>query len=580
MSKLSVELVKHHLLEEDEVKRAKVAQLKLRNKGRKEIKNPTAGLERSRRYDQIAQIVQEPKYVAEIKPKKTGDLIPTADFAGKYTDKMPHGQAGGYAKKGAENQKSPKVTSATSMKPNQETKLKDVSTTIQKAEDDGNQEAFRMPQADYAYDYTAKMPHGQAGGYEQKEEGGQPSPTGYGEIEGGPTRKGGTRQAKLGGRVVGAHDADSQTPDQVGQPGKEKSKPDALKWGAHDFKKETHGAQNIVESGIMVRLNGKKKAVFDVVNHNVLKRMFESYDRFGYEVSFERVNTPWKKDKTLLGLLRESVDAKYNFAPQTHKAARKAALNRFAHLVRGSYNGLYENRQEFVETVSNAFKKVETLAEKKYLDQLEIFEGIARIRMDDALVDVELITEATGHKMALRQIRNRLHEEYGFDTDIVHIFVDGVKYKPTQVVEYKVRNPKALREWVTRRKVGEGYRDHEGYDAGYKQRKKTAQKAAEAENSRGHEADYIDTPEEKKAFRKTYDKARHKGASSRKAFSKASRVGKAANENASAGATSAGSVGSAPTYAGNGYAREKKGGYKSGSGARFKKLVKDLKKRD
>ena len=46
------------------------------------------------------------------------------------------------------------------------------------------------------------------------------------------------------------------------------------------------------------------------------------------------------------------------------------------------------------------------------------------------------MTEATGDHMALRQIRNRMLEDYGFDTEIKHIFIDGRKYTTKKIEEY------------------------------------------------------------------------------------------------------------------------------------------------
>ena len=434
MTQLSVQLVKDRLLKEDEVKKATAAKLKLSKHGRgSEVKDPIAGLKRSQRYDKLTQVVQDPTFISDVTPKTTKDMIPTADFAKTYTDQMPHGQTGGIGGKG-ENQKSPKVMSAKGMKPNQATKLKEIPGSVQKTEDDDSK-IFSFTQAKFAKDYTDAMPHGGKTLKASSETGGEPPARTYEKTN--PTRGGGAKTAKLGGDIVGSTTKDSQHPEQITHSGKfSPESPDALKWGGAKYDKEK-GGHNVVESGVVVILKGKKKATFEVVSRQVLKRIAESYSNLGYKVEFNRTSdVSWKKDKRFLNLLRESINAGYNFAPKYRKALRKAALNRLGNLVQGSYNSIYESRQEFVETVVAAFKKIEKLAEAKYLKKLDIYECQARVKIEDEHYDIPIVTEASGHQMALRQVRNRIFEEYGFDTKIKHIFVDGKKYTTGKIVEY------------------------------------------------------------------------------------------------------------------------------------------------
>lgn len=444
--KLTVQLVQERLLKEDEVVKATAAKMKYRNKGTQEIKNPTAGLDRSRKFDNITQIVQDDNFTADAKPKDSGDFIPTADFAEKYTDSMPHGQAGGTGK--GENTKSSKSAGATSMKPNQDTKLKEVpggySAGVKGTEDDGTQKAFSIPQADFAEVYTDSMAHGSTNMKAKNEEGGEAvAAPKAGTIDGGPTRAGGKKSAKLGDRVAGAKDADKQKVKQVTGPGTEKSKSDAMKWGDQQgTKKETGGAENVVESGVVVTLNGKTKAVYEVVNMKALKRMYEAYAKHGYSLDFHRAdNVKWKQDKQFMSLLRESVNATWNFAPKIAQAARKAAMRRFGQLVKESYSEIfYEDRQEFLNTVHTAFKRIEEIAESKYIDRLQPFEAIVRIKDGDQIVDLPVITEATDVNMAARQVRNKVFEEYGFGTPISMIKVDAQIFRPKKIVEYEVKN--------------------------------------------------------------------------------------------------------------------------------------------
>jgi hypothetical protein len=437
VTNLSIALAQGKLIEADEVKKATIAKMKNRNRGTKEIKNPTAAVKKSERHDQITQIVQDSGFTADVAPKKGSDeIIPQADFADTYTKKMDHGQSAGMGK--GENEKSPKATGSTSMTPNQTTKLKQVKNEIKGTDDDGSQKVFTIPQAKFADEYTKVMSHGEAGGTTNEEgASGEPGKTPYGKMEGGPTRSGGKKTAKLGDNAVGAKDKDSQQIAQVdGTSKREKAPSDAMSWGSADYKKETHGALNVVESGVAVTLMGKRKATFEVVSHKVLNQMLENYAQHGYELEFVRTNATWKSDAKFLKSLKESIHARFNHAPNIATQARKSAMQRFGQLCRESYNDMYESRQEFVQTMGTAFKRIEAIAEDKYVDSLEFFDCAARIVTEGEQVDLELVTQATDKDMACRQIRNSLQEEYGFDTDVKHIFVDGEKFTSGKIREY------------------------------------------------------------------------------------------------------------------------------------------------
>ena len=437
MTNLSIELVKSRLIEADEVKKAAVAKMKKADSGTQEIKDPTAGLARSERHDAITQIVQDGSFTADVAPAGgSDDLVPQADFADTYTQKMPHGQTAGMGK--GENEKSPKGVGTTGMTPNQTTNLRQISGEIKHTEDDGDQKVFTIPQADFADEYTKKMDHGRAGGTTD-EDGGDAAPAkrGYGKMDGGPTRAGGKKGAKLGGDAVGAGDKDSQKVSQVDGPGKEDSPGDSPPKAT--WKKDAKGTniREDVESGVAVTLNGKRKATFEVVSHGVLNKMQESYAAHGYKVEFVRTDAAWKKDTKFLRALRESINARYNHAPNIAKAARKMAMQRFGQLCRESYNQLYEDRHDFVQTMGAAFKRIEQIAEDKYLDGLEPFECLARIvNKDGDVEDIAMFTQATDKDMASRQVRNKVYETVGFGVEMKHIFVDGEKFNPDTIKEF------------------------------------------------------------------------------------------------------------------------------------------------
>lgn len=442
MSKLSLQLIKDRLLEADEVKKTKVEKLTLRNKKRRPIKNSMDALKRSEKFDNIDQVNQDSTFTANVKPKDSKELMPQSDFADTYTKKMPHGQAGGYGK--GENAGSPKIISADTMTPNQSPSHDKVKNTLQTDQmQSDSDEIFQIPQADFAADYVEKMPHGSKNLDFNTENKGEPKSRSADQMAGGPTRSGGGRSAKLGDRQAGNTTVDSQNVKQISGPGEEGQVTDAMKWRDQSlFKTQTHGATNVyedVESGVDVYINNRKKASFDIVSHKVLKRMVENYGKFGYEVKFNRSDASWKTSRAFLTLLTESIAAKHNHAPHTHLNLRKAAFKEFAKVTKKSYNSLYESRNEYLSTVKKAFENIEALAEKKYENSLDLKLCVARVVKEGKPYDIEVISEASNDQMALRSVRNQIFEEYGLDTSIKHIFVDGKKYGVNDIQEWRAR---------------------------------------------------------------------------------------------------------------------------------------------
>lgn len=426
MSKLTVQLIQDKLMEEDEVKKATAQKMKLsQNRKPREVGKPG---DPSTKLTKISQVEVPGASKAAKKASKTTKSsdktgIPQAKLAGEYVDKMDKPKMSS-----AKNEKSPKVPSVKQgPKPNQTTKTKETKGAIKNTEAGSTKSEF--PSADYADTYTKKMPHGNKN---LKASGDQVPTITKPKVDsmGATTRpKGGERKAS------GLGDAKKDKPKQIDKPGGSlptpKDAPKPVKW---DTNKQGH---NVIES-VEIRLGGKPKARFDVVNRNVVKRMVESYAKHGYELEVVRSSKPaaWKSDKKLLGLIREAVDAKHNFVPKMAEAARKRAMNRFFQINRSNYNSLYESNGEFAKTLHEAFGVVMEKAEQKYMDRLEVFECMARVSIDGDVADLEIVTEATGHEMALRQVRNEIAEEYGLETEIKHIFVDGKKYRPNQITSW------------------------------------------------------------------------------------------------------------------------------------------------
>ena len=329
------------------------------------------------------------------------------------------------------------------MKPNQTTNLKQVKDTIKGTEDGGGDKKSKVVagQAKFAHEYTDDMPHGSNTLGTANGEGGQGiDKPAVAKMAGGPTRAGGTRQAKSLGEEPGGHKKTSQ----ISHKGNEMPQPsDAMKWRAGNYQTNKQG-HNVVESGVVLKLGDKTKARFEIVSQSVLNQMVENYAKHGYKLVKESYAPSWKTDKTLMALLRETMHAKHNFVPGVYKTLRKASLQHFNSLVSGSHNNLYEDRKDFVATVLSAFRKIEEMAEQKYLGGLQIFECTARIHVGDSIGDLEIVTEATDHCMAQRQVRNQIAEEFGLDADIKHIFVDGQKYHGKSKCDYEIREQCAM----------------------------------------------------------------------------------------------------------------------------------------
>ena len=439
MTTLTVELVQQKLLEKDEMKKVSYEKQKL-SKHRKSKKVGTPK-DPSTKMTKITQVTTPKEEGA--KEDKGKPVIPQADFADTYVRKMPHGMGPGTGGKGS-NQKSPNLASkgakTTSMTPNQKTNLKQVKNAIKDTDDDGNQKAMTPGDAPFAHEITSKMPHGSKNLGTANGEGGQGiGKQSVAKMAGGPTRKGGERKAKNLGEEPGAKRA-----DQISHKGNEMPQPsDAMKWRDGKFKWNKQG-HNVVESGVVLKLGGKVKANFEVVSRDVLKRIVENYAQHGYKLVVERTNPNWKKDPELLSLLRETMHAKYNNVPGVFKALRRASLNRFGELVYESHSEMYESRDDFASTVFDAFKRILEVAEDKYLRGLNIYECTARITLEDAQADLEIVTQGTDTCMAYRNAHNQIVEEFGLDAKIDHIFVDGEKFEPDCDCGYKIREQQAM----------------------------------------------------------------------------------------------------------------------------------------
>lgn len=417
MTKLSVNLIQSKLLKEDEVKKATYQKQELRkNRQSKEVGKPK---DLSGSVTKITQIEVPSEKSLSKASEKPG--IPQADFAYTYTDKQKNPT---WSKSGDEG--SPKVPSTKRDKPNQTTKLKQVGKTIKNTEAD-KEGGMGLPAGKDPSKTVDAMPRGSKNLNASGDDVPVVKAPKAASLNSTTRPKGGERKASFDTK-------DRQKPDQTKQPSGDLPTPsDAPKKVTFKTEKQGH---NVRESAVAVIVNGKTKGRMEVVTEGIVKKLQEQYGKFGYKVDVKPVRSAWMDDKAFLKLMREWVDAKFNFVPTIAEKARKEAFQRFYNTAKSSYNGLFESRQDFLKAVKAAFALVEKRIEKKYVGGLELFECTARVRKGKKVFDMTVLTEATGHEMAARQVRQQIIAEYGFDLKLRHVFVDGKKFAPEQIVEW------------------------------------------------------------------------------------------------------------------------------------------------
>ena len=418
---ISVNTILQTLVEEDQIKKAKAEKMKQSShKGMKEVGKPKDPASAKTSIKQIEVPKDSSAGKGADKGGKTG--IPQADYASKYVDSTPH-----MGMSSAKNEGSPALPSVDSMTPNQTTKMKDVKNAVRNTADD-NPAKTSIPTSDFAFTYTNKMERGDKVFGTGNEKGGEGIGKQTVASNGEPSKKGGVRKAQWGDKKDKKATQVSGVQDNWPTPSDAPKKP--------SWSKVKGAGHNLVETGIALTVNGKRKHTFEVIDTAVLQRIAEGYEGHGYNVSVTKVPAQWKTDKEFLKLVYESIDAKYNFVPKFHKDRRDAAIRHLRNSASHQVNGLYESRDEFLGAINAAYANIEAVAEIKYEASLNLYEGIVRYQEGDDIVDAEIMTEATDEQMALRQIRNKIWEENGLDTVIGHIFVDGKKFDVEDIKEW------------------------------------------------------------------------------------------------------------------------------------------------
>lgn len=425
MTKLSTTLVAERLLNESEEVKATYDTMAKPNGKAKKVGNPS---NRSTKTTRVTQVEVPKSYRSKTSKGKTVSAkmgIPAAEYAGDIADR--HEKAPDWSS--AKNEKSPKTPTMKRNKPNQTTKFKEIKGAVKNT--DGGKDSKKVGGIPSAEQPTTFIGKAQSGN------------TGKGRGKGRDKALKAPTAAKLSGTTAPTRSAaklpksmdSSKTVSQVKHTGgKQKSTSEAPatpKW------EKVGKGHNVLES-VQITLDGRRKSSFDVIHKDVARKLVENYRSFGYDVSVVKSDKPaaWKSDKQFLKAVYEAIDANYNNAPVSSSRARKAAMNRFFELSTGDYNAMYESRQHFTKTIKSAFDFIMERVDTKYRQNLNIYEGICRVETKDGVMDVEMITQARNTDMALRNFRNEVMEDMGFNTDIRHIFVEGEKFLPGDIKEW------------------------------------------------------------------------------------------------------------------------------------------------
>jgi hypothetical protein len=420
VTKLSIQLVQDHLLRESEEVKATYDTMKAPDGKSKTVGSPK---DLSGRKDKVSQIDVPTQHKSPTKKASAGKGAPGIPQA-KRADEMDLVPVPKTST--AKNQKSPATPATKKTSPNQTTKMKEITGAI-KGTEAGKATKGGIPAADFADTYTKGMARGSAT---------------LGTKDGKTPEVKAPTAASLNGTTSPARKAASmKTPvDQkkvtqvTGPTGSMKTPSDAGKVPSWDKNIQGH---NVMES-VQIVVNGRAKATFGVINRDVAAKLVESYKQYGYAVSVQRgPDAAWKKDRTLLRTIFESVHASHNNAPETSRRLAKAAMNRFFQVTQGDYNTMYESRQQFSRTLQTAFNRIMEQADLKYRQSLDVVEGMVRVEVNGEVIDLDMITQARDTDMALRNFRNEAIEEYGFGAKIKHIFIEGQKYLAKDITEWQ-----------------------------------------------------------------------------------------------------------------------------------------------
>lgn len=412
-NKLSVASVQQRLLEAGETRKVHFDRMKANARVHAigSLGNPSTQI------TAIKQVKMPPEQKWE-SGTSNNPFVLQAETAGNYTDKMGRG----IFEKSDDSGTPKSPPSVKRMTPNQKTNQTKVSPDMQKGsrKSEGSNSQL-WPAAEMANHYVDNLPRGNIFSNDNASGGGVKKPAAK-NLHGTTRPKPSRRTADLERHPVKDQPA-------VGEPG-----------DSYPMPKDAPPRRTVehVKSGVLVRVNESVKAKFDIVSTRVLQKIAESYSRHGYRVVFESSNEApaWQSDRKFMRLVHEAVAAKLNESRAFQNKLVNAAWNRLYQLSQRDYNSMYESREDFLQTIRRALGRILESADKNYRQNLNLFVGQARVVTENEMNDVEVVTEAVDHQMALRLTRNKMFERFGLDTDIRYIFIDGTKYLPEQIKEW------------------------------------------------------------------------------------------------------------------------------------------------
>jgi len=408
VTKLNNQSVQKSLLAESKDGRASYVSMK-KPDGKQKVVNQSRSSNRKDKNITQVEVPTEKKRTA--KKGKSSSSTPTADRADVIAGKMKVASYSGNAK--SKKTKIPTIKKISAAK-----KGKVVKSPTKAA---SSKSKSGMPSAKSAKYYTDKMPTGSSNLRSKESKNNTVKPP---------------KVAKLNGTTKADNKEITPKITKYNKKASQVNKPSGGNKPVKTIKWETNAkGTNVVES-VQIVINGKPKKKFGIINCDVVDKLVESYERFGYNVELHSSDGAWKKDRILLKAIFESMDAKYNNAPSSAKRASKAALNRLFKISKQDYNRLYESKNQFAQTIVAAFKKIMEQADTKYRNKLHVVEGFARIEKGDDIIDIDIITEARNTDMALRNFKNEIIQEYGFGANIKHIFIEGKKYNPKKIKKW------------------------------------------------------------------------------------------------------------------------------------------------
>jgi len=298
VAKLSNTLVQQSLLQESKDVRATYNTMKKPDTKSKTVGSHTLAPRKSKSIPQIEVPVSKKSKVKKSNGGKKSGGIPTADRADVITGRIKVASFG----KSKTDKAKKSITVAKSSTPSVTPKRKVVKKPS-KVADASSKSSF--PSASDASTYTNKMAKGSSnlGAYKGKS-------TSNAKVAKAATLKATTRPTSK--VVAKPKSKTSKKTSQVKKPaGGNKVKK------SHTWETNANGI-NVMES-VQFVINGRPKAQFGIINRDVAVKLVENYESFGYDVKLYSCDAAWKTDRVFMKAIFETMDAKYNNAPNYAK---------------------------------------------------------------------------------------------------------------------------------------------------------------------------------------------------------------------------------------------------------------------